>query len=650
MKKTIGILAHVDAGKTTFSEQLLYNTHRIRTRGRVDEKNTVLDSHEIERKRGITIFSGQSSFEYKDNTYYLVDTPGHVDFSPETERAISVMDYAVVLLSSVEGIQAHTQTLWGLLEHYRVPVFFFLNKTDRQGANPEGVIADMQAEFSERCVDVSRLPEDREAVLEAVAPFDDVLLEAFLEENMDADMWSERMGEMIRRRQLFPCFLGSALQNKGIDAFLEVFDTLTSTEYESKEKQPFWGRVYRVSHDSRGGRVAFLKICQGTLHAKEEIAFANQNGETEWAKVDELRVYSGDKYETVKEASAGELCAAVGLSGVHAGDRIGAGAQKGMLISEPMLSAGVQAEDGIQEKKVLEAFRTLEDEEPMLCVESGRTGIRVRVMGKIQLEVLEELIPRRFGFAVSFGKCKILYKETIRGSVVGSGHFEPLRHYAEVHLRLSQGEAGSGIVFDSVCPLDVLERSYQHLVRTHVFEKEHKGVLTGAPLTDVRITLLVGRAHLKHTEGGDFREAVYRAVRHGLMQAESVLLEPYYDMKLTVPSEYAGRVLSDIQRMHGVFDVPQTIGESTQITASVPASECMEYPRELSVLTGAKARIQMRSGGYKPCHNADEVIAAAGYDAERDVENTPDSVFCSHGSGFPVKWNEAAGYMHCEIK
>lgn len=649
MKKTIGILAHVDAGKTTFSEQLLYNTHRIRTRGRVDEKNTVLDSHEIEKKRGITIFSGQSSFQYKDNTYYLVDTPGHVDFSPETERAISVMDYAVVLLSSVEGIQAHTQTLWGLLEHYRVPVFFFLNKTDRQGADPEGVITDMQADFSERCVDFSKFLEDREAVFEAVAPFDDVLLEAFLEENMDADMWSARMGEMVRDRQLFPCFLGSALQNEGIDIFLEGFDTLTSTEYEKTETEPFWGRVYRVSHDSRGARVAFLKICEGVLRAKDEIPFATKNGELGQAKVDELRIYSGGKYETVKEAAAGELCAAVGLSGVHAGDRIGAGAEKGMPVSEPMLSAGVQAEDGVQEKEILEAFRVLEDEEPLLCVEGDRTGVRVRVMGKIQLEVLEELILQRFGFAVSFEKCKILYKETIRGSVVGSGHFEPLRHYAEVHLRLSQGAAGSGIAFNSACPLDVLEKSYQHLVRTHVFEKEHRGVLIGAPLTDVTVTLLVGRAHLKHTEGGDFREAVYRAVRQGLMQAQSVLLEPYYAMKLTVPSEYTGRVLSDIQRMHGVFDVPQTLGENTQITASVPVSECMEYPRELSVLTGAKARIQMQNGGYRACHNAEEVIEAAGYDAERDVENTPDSVFCSHGSGFPVKWNEVEGYMHCEI-
>ncbi len=637
MNKVIGILAHVDAGKTTLSEQILYHTHSIRTRGRVDHQDAFLDSSRLERDRGITIFSNQAVFHYNDSTYYLVDTPGHVDFSAEMERTLDILDYAIVVVSCVEGVQGHTETIWKLLRQHGVPTVFFLNKTDRAGAEPNRVLSELQSKFTTSVCDFTT--GFSTAAIEQIAELDEDLLEHYLNNGYDADLWLTAAQSLIQSEKLFPCFSGSALNDINIDTFLQGLDSLTKTD--SDASSPFSGRVYKIRHDSQGSRVVFLKITGGTLRVKD--AVGNE-------KINELRIYNGAKFVPAQQALAGELCAVTGLSNVMVGDGIGEITTHTDCITTPMLMAKVNIDPSLSARTVLGCFKILEDEDPMLGVvwEEALQEIHVHVMGTIQLEILKEVVWERFHTAVTFGDCEILYQETIRGSVTGYGHFEPLKHYAEVHLRLSEGERGSGLTFTSECSTDVLDLNWQRLIRTHVFEFRHKGILTGSPLTDVKIVLLTGRAHEKHTEGGDFREATYRAIRQGLEQAENVLLEPYYKFSIQTEPEQIGRVLTDIQRMYGSFEPPDITDGHAAIQGRAPVAAIMNYGRELVTFTKGKGSLNLQFDGYEPCHNSDEVIEHIAYDKIRDVANTSDSVFCSHGAGFNVKWNEVIKHIHCK--
>ncbi len=637
MNKTIGILAHVDAGKTTLSEQILYRTRCIRTLGRVDHRNAFLDGSRLERERGITIFSDQAVFQYGNNTYYLVDTPGHVDFSAEMERTLAILDYAVVVVSCVEGIQAHTETIWRLLRRYRVPTVFFLNKTDRAGAEPERVIREIRTKFTGDLCDFTDGFTD--GVMEKIAELEDELLERYLDNDYEVSLWQCAAQKLIRNEILFPCFRGSALSGEGIDAFLQGLDSLTQTSYVAEGD--FSGRVYKIRHDAQGGRIVFLKVQSGTLHARDLV---------DNEKINEIRVYNGAKYASAPQAQAGGLCAVTGLSGVKAGDGVGTLNGRTEYVIAPMLTAKVIYDPSLAASEVLGCFQALEDEDPELGVIWDETlrELHIHVTGVIQLEVLKEVVQERFGFPVEFGECEILYQETIRSPVTGYGHFEPLRHYAEVQLRLSPGERGSGLAFSSECSTDVLALNWQRLIETHVFEYRHRGILTGSPLTDVTITLLTGRAHEKHTEGGDFREATYRAIRQGLEQAENILLEPYYAFSIDVHTEQMGRVISDIQRMSGSFEPPEAEDSRVTIRGRAPVSAMMNYGRELITFTKGKGSLSLQFDGYEPCHNPEEVIARIAYDKIRDTANTSDSIFCSHGAGYSVKWNEVINHIHCK--
>lgn len=643
MKKTIGILAHVDAGKTTLSEAVLYHGKAIRAKGRVDHQDSFLDADAIEKQRGITVFSGQAAFSLGGNQYYLVDTPGHVDFSGEMERTLGVLDYAVLVVSAADGIQGHTATLWRLLEKNRIPVFFFLNKMDQPGADGERALEELREQFSENTY---RFPASGlEAVAEDLAALDEELLERYLETGYDQNLWYQRTAELIRKRRVFPCFAGSALNDQGVSEFLEQMDRLTKTEYEEKKDEPFCGRVYQVRHDEKGNRVSFLKVLSGVLNVKDEVATLKGP-----QKIDELRYYQGVKFQTGKTAEAGSLCGVTGLT-VKPGEQIGEAPRQLGLETTPTLTARVEYGGEVPAKTVLEELKILEAEEPLLNVawEERLGEIRVHILGTVQLEILQELMETRFRRKIWFGECQVSYRETIGNTVIGCGHFEPLRHYAEVHLALSPGERGSGITFESKCPLDQLDRNYQNLIRTHVFEREQKGVLTGAPLTDVKVTLLAGKAHEKHTEGGDFREAVYRALRQGLMQAETILLEPWYAFQIQAGSEHLGRILSDIQRLRGVFEPPRQQESRVTVTGRGPAAGFMNYSRELTAFTKGKGVFSFRFDGYEPCQNQEELAAQFSYDPEADLEYTPDSVFCSHGAGYPVKWYQAREHMHLKV-
>lgn len=642
MKKTIGILAHVDAGKTTLAEQLLYNTHRIRTRGRVDDGDTVLDTDAVERQRGITVFSDIACFPYRESLFYLVDTPGHIDFAAEMERVLPVLDYAVLVISSVEGVQGHTETVWELLREYRVPVFFFINKTDRVGADPQGVLRTLKSRFSPDIIDF------KTEYTEKVAELREDLLALYLEDRVDEALWAEAAVRAIRERELFLCFCGSALNNEGVDAFLAALDRFTVTQFD--EAAPFAGRVFKIRYDKQGNRLTLLKITGGTLHVRDRFGFAVED-ETVYETVHEIRRYTGAKYEQVQALSAGDVCAVTGLRYTQAGTVIGGTGVNIRLKTTPMLVARVWFDESIPLRTVLEKFRLLEEEDPLLGVQWNEAlqELRVHIMGTVQLEILQAVCAERFGLQVQFGACEVLYQETIRNTVIGCGHFEPLKHYAEVHLQLAPLPRGSGIVFRSACPQDVLDKSYQNLIRTHVFEKTHTGVLANMPITDLEITLLTGRAHLKHTHGGDFREAVYRAIRQGLCKAESVLLEPLYRFSITVPGGDLGRVLADVQKMCGTFEAPETMGGTAMVRGTLPVSEAMDYAKELLAFTKGSGRISTAFGGYAECHDTAAVLEKIGYDPARDRENSADSVFCSHGSGFVVKWQEADGYMHCRL-
>lgn len=633
----IGILAHVDAGKTTLSEGLLYESGSIRSMGRVDNKNAFLDTHEIERNRGITIFSKQAVFKFQDMEVTLLDTPGHVDFSAEMERTLQVLDYAVLVISGADGVQGHTQTLWRLLEKYKIPVFLFINKMDQAGTDKEQLLTELKNRLSEGCVDFSR--ECGEEFYEDIAVCDEGLLNSYLDNGMIS---SEEIAEKTAERKVFPCYFGSALKADGVREFLQGMETYTCPmDYP----QEFGAKVFKISRDEQGSRLTHLKVTSGVLKVRSALV---QKPKEE--KVSQIRIYSGEKYQTADEAQAGMVCAVTGLSDTRPGDGFGIEDTGYEPALEPVLTYQVILPEGISPSVMLPKLRLLQEEEPELHIlwNEKLQEIQVQIMGEVQLEILKSLITERFDVEVQFGTGNIVYKETITNTVEGVGHFEPLRHYAEVHLLMEPLEPGSGLQFDTQCSEDMLDKNWQRLILTHLQEREHPGVLTGSAVTDVKITLAAGRAHLKHTEGGDFRQATYRAVRQGLKQAESVLLEPYYGFRLEVPQQMVGRAMSDIERMYGDFETPQTEGELSVLTGSAPVSEMNGYQKEVAAYTKGRGRLFCALKGYGPCHNAEEVIEKLDYDSERDTENPTGSVFCSHGSGFTVTWDKVKDHMHVD--
>ncbi len=635
----IGLLAHVDAGKTTLSEALLYVSGARRTLGRVDHRDAYLDTHALERERGITIFSKQARLETANRAVTLVDTPGHVDFSTEAERTMPILDCAVLVISAADGVQAHTMTLWRLLERYHVPVFLFINKMDLPDTDQEKRLAQLQAQLSPHCVDFTA---DFDTIAENAAMCDEALLETYLE---TGTVTPGNLRGLIEKRKCFPCLFGSALKLQGVEQLLETLDTYApSPEY----KDAFAARVYKISRDPQGNRLTWLKVTGGSLKVRSVLSYVNQKGEGKEEKLVQLRRYSGDKFTPVEEVAAGDLTAVTGLTETFAGQALGAEPGGLEYALEPVMTYQVALPKGADPAVVMPKLRLLEEEDPQLRLVSAGQQIHVQIMGKVQLEVFKSLVKERFRLDIQLEDRRIFYKETIANTVEGVGHFEPLRHYAECHLLLEPLARGGGLVFDTVCPLDVLEVNYQRLILTHLEEKVHRGVLTGAPITDMKITLLVGKAHLKHTEGGDFRQATYRAVRQGLMQAKSVLLEPWYDFELVCPTEQIGRAITDIRTMGGEFEAPETLGADSMLKGRVPASEVRDYTETLAAYTQGRGRLQLSLHGYEPCHNTESVVAELGYDPEADMDNTPDSVFCGHGAGFTVKWNEVKDYMHLE--
>lgn len=648
MKKTIGILAHVDAGKTTFSEQLLYHTNSIRNRGRVDHKNSFLDSHNIEKERGITIFSDQAIFEIGDSKYYLIDTPGHIDFSSEMERALSILDYAILVISAVEGIQGHTYTIWSLLKKYNVPTFFFINKLDRTGANLEKVLEEIREDLTSDICYINKLNNLEEELIEFISERDDNLLERYLNGDYNEMEWIYNLKKLIKERKIYPCLSGSALQDDGIEEFINIFNQLSFSEY--KENDNFSGRVYKIKHDNNGTRLTFIKILKGSLKVRDELFYGKGNEISE--KISGIRIYNGSKFSTVDKAIAGDLVAVTGLSMFKAGDGIGEIKDNIIFNMTPTLKSKVIFDDSYNIKDVLRYFKILESEDPALNViwNEAVQEIQISIMGKIQLEVLKEVLDERFNLKIDFGPCEIMYKETIDNMSYGYGHFEPLKHYAEVHLKLEPNNRGEGITFENKCHADDLTTGHQNLIKTHIFERSHHGLLTGSPITDIKFTLLTGRAHNKHTEGGDFREATYRAIRQGLEKCENVLLEPYYKFKIDVDLEYMGRVISDIQRLNGTFNPPETKLSKVTITGRGPLATFMDYSAEILTFTKGKGSINLMFDGYDICHNQEEVIDKLEYDKNADIEYSSSSIFCSKGQGFVVPWIKVEEYLHCEIK
>lgn len=648
MKKTIGILAHVDAGKTTFSEQLLYHTNSIRNRGRVDHKNSFLDSHNIEKERGITIFSDEAIFEIGDSKYYLIDTPGHIDFSSEMERALSILDYAILIVSGVEGIQGHTETIWTLLKKYNVPTFFFINKMDRIGANLEKIIEEIKENLTSDICYIDNLKELDEEIIEFISERDEILLERYFNGDYNEEDWIIRLKSLIKESKVFPCLSGSALQDQGIENFLSIFNDLTISNYN--EEGVFSGRIYKIKHDDNGTRLTFIKALNGSLKVRDEVSYGRDSEIIE--KISSIRVYNGSKFTTVDKVVAGDVFAVTGLSMANAGEGIGSLKDDIIFNMVPTLMSKVIFDKSYNVKDILRFFRILESEDPALNViwNEALQEIQVSIMGKIQLEVLKEVLDERFNIKIDFGPCEIMYKETIKDEAYGYGHFEPLKHYAEVHLKLEPNSRGKGITFENKCHADDLTTGHQNLIKTHIFERSHHGLLTGSPITDIKFTLITGRAHNKHTEGGDFREATFRAIRQGLEKSENVLLEPYYKFKIDVDLNYMGRVISDIQRLHGSFNPPETKLNKVTITGRGPVSTFMEYSEEILTFTKGKGSINLIFDEYDICHNKEEVIERLGYDKNADIEYSSSSIFCSKGQGFVVPWNEVEEYIHCEIK
>ena len=638
---SVGLLAHVDAGKTTLSEALLYRSGVRRTLGRVDHRDAFLDTHDLERQRGITIFSKQARLATRSLDITLVDTPGHADLAAEAERVMPILDCAVLIVSATDGIQAHTLTLWRLLERYEVPVFLFFNKTDLPGKSKESLLSQLQSRFSTGCIDFFQ-PED--ALSEAVAMCDEEALEEYLQ---DGVVSRERIRRLVQSRKVFPCCFGSALKLEGVDLLLALLE-----QYCPRPVYPggFAARVYKISRDPQGNRLTWLKLTGGKMQVRSTVQYPAPDGTVLEEKLVQLRLYSGDKFTVAEELLPGQLCAVTGLSATRIGMGLGTEQAAQSPAIQPVMTYRVVLPQGCDPAAALQKLRQLEEEDPMLHLlwDAPKKQIHMQLMGRIQLEVLCSVIAQRFHLEVSLDSGRIFYKETILEPVEGVGHFEPLRHYAEVHLLLEPLPPGSGLEFDTQCPTDVLEGNFQRLVLTHLQEKTHLGILTGSPITDLRITLLAGRAHVKHTEGGDFRQATYRAVRQGLMQAKNQLLEPWYDFTLTLPSSCVGRAITDIRTMQGQLEPPETLGEETVLTGYLPAAKLGDYPQQLASYTQGQGILQLAFRGYAPCHDPEPVVAEAAYDPEADLENTPDSVFCDHGAGVTVKWNRVRDFMHLE--
>ena len=631
MKKlVVGILAHVDSGKTTLSEAMLYTAGKIRKLGRVDHKDAYLDTDAQERERGITIFSKQAVFTYDGMEITLLDTPGHVDFSAEMERTLQVLDYAILVINGMDGVQSHTDTLWKLLKRYEIPTFIFVNKMDMEGTDKDAVFQNIRKKLDGDCVDFSSGDRD-----EQIAMADERLLDTYLDSGM---VEVEDITEAILDRKIFPCFWGSALKLSGVQELLDAMNTYMVMPAYNAE---FGGRIFKISRDAKGERLTYMKVTGGSLKCREQI-------EGTEGKVNQIRIYSGARYETVEEASAGTVCAVTGLGETSAGQGVGCEQENVFAGLEPVLSYKVSYPEDKDAVVVLRDIRQLEEEEPELHVEFAQeTGeIFVKVMGQVQLQVLTQIIKDRFGYLISFGMGRIIYKETLVEPVMGVGHFEPLRHCAEVHLLMEPLELGSGMQFDTICSEDVLDKNWQRLILTHLEEKEYRGVLTGAPITDMKITVTAGRAHQKHTEGGDFRQATYRAVRQGLMMGECRLLEPVYAFRLEIPTEMTGRAMNDITRMHGRFAQPEIEGEMSILTGTAPVATMQEYQQDVTAYTRGQGKLSCTLQGYEPCHNEDEVLAASTYDPELDMANPASSVFCAHGAGYIVDWYDVYDMMH----
>lgn len=634
----LGITAHVDSGKTTLAEAMLHKTGVVRNLGRVDNGNSFLDTNSIERDRGITIFASRAELSHGATSFTLLDTPGHVDFSAETERTMQVLDYAVLVISGTDGVQSHTATLWKLLQRYEVPVFIFVNKMDLTGADKLHILDNIRSRLSFNIADFS----DSEQFAENAAACDEELMEEFLETDTLSD---EGVSKAISQRRIFPCFFGSALKLHGIVELLDALDRYTVAGEYSDE---FGAKVYKISYDSKGSRLTHMKIMGGSLRVRSDVEYTSAAGESVTEKISSVRFYSAEKFRTADTAYAGEVCSVTGLENTYSGQGIGCIPNSERAFLEPVMTYQVILPENKNVFDALKEMRRLEDEEPQLHIvwNEQLRQIHIQLMGAVQLEVLSRLIYDRFGYEVAFGSGAVAYKETIAEAVEGMGHYEPLRHYAEVHLILEPLPLGSGLVFESAVHEDDLALNWQRLILTHLEEKKHIGTLTGSPITDVKITICGGKAHLKHTEGGDFRQATYRAVRHGLRNVENILLEPFYDYELEIPMESTGRALADLQRMSADFSSPETAGEMAVIRGSAPVAEMNDYISEVVGYTRGKGRLTCINSGYRKCHNAEEVIEKIGYDCDGDVENTADSVFCSHGAGMNIKWNEAADYMH----
>jgi len=637
----LGILAHVDAGKTTLSEQLLLKSGGIRKAGRVDHGDSFMDTDEQERARGITIFSKQAILQMGDTIFTLLDTPGHVDFSAEMERSLQVLDYAILIVSAADGVQGHTETLWGLLKEYQIPTFVFVNKMDQPGMDREVILEEIKEKLSGDCVDFSLMENNPEEFYETVATADEEMLEEFL---TSGQIQTEQMVRAVAERKLFPCYFGSALKDEGIERLMDGIATYSHPPMRGSE---FGAKVFKVTRDASGNRLVHMKITGGSLKVKTVLASANWEKEE---KVNQIRIYHGDKFEPADEVVAGQICAVTGLSYALAGEGLGGDERKTVPYLEPVLSYKVFGPKEMDAHTVIGKLRILEEEHPELHIswDEELSEIRAQLMGDVQIEVLRRMILDRFGFETTFDEGDVVYRETIETVVEGVGHFEPLRHYAEVHLIMEPLPRGTGLVFATDCREDDLALNWQRLIHVHLKEKKHRGVLTGAPITDMKITLVAGKAHTKHTEGGDFRQATYRAVRQGLMQAECLLLEPYYAFRITVPTDMVGRVLTDMECMGGSVRQPEIQGQQAMITGRAPVSSSRNYARDLAAFSGGRGRIVLTPDGYDTCHNAEEVLEKKCYDPTRDMRNSPDSVFCQHGSGYIVPWDEVHQHMHLE--
>lgn len=640
----IGILAHVDAGKTTMSEAILYETGKLKKMGRVDNRDAFLDTFALERARGITIFSKQAVFPFGDTFVTLLDTPGHVDFSAEMERTLQVLDYAVLIVSGADGVQGHTETLWRLLKRYGIPVFLFVNKMDQKGTDQETVLASLKERLDHGIVDFSGVSGNCEILgtsdetAKEIATCDEALLEAYL---ADGSLKTADVRNAIQDRKLFPCFFGSALKLTGVREFLTSLGEFASCPDYTKD---FGAKVFKISRDETGVRMTHLKITGGTLKIRDSLSPDSEE------KINQIRLYSGSKFEMLKEAEPGMVVAVTGISDTKPGQVFGSASDSVLPLLEPVLTYRILLPFGTDSHTMLRHMRMLEEEDPQLHIvwNEALGEIQAQVMGDVQMEILKSQVQERFGVEIGFGEGNIVYKETIAKTVEGVGHFEPLRHYAEVHLLMEPGEPGSGLVFEADCSEDMLDKNWQRLILTHLEEKRLRGILTGSEITDIKITLIAGRAHQKHTEGGDFRQATYRAVRQGLCEAGCVLLEPYYAFRLEVPSENLGRAMADLDRMQGEFSAPEQDGSMALLTGTAPVSTMRNYQRDVISYTKGRGRLTLSLSGYEPCHNAEEVIAASGYDFDSDLQDPAGSVFCSHGAGFVVPWNEVKQYMHVE--